>query len=258
MEVVVKHNNNSYRINQSSGKSLSIPYNYNGDQPSFYDAEKGSAIPMKQNGFIGLVNDESGCNVMNINQNIHCTGTHTECAGHILPDSISINDVLSHEYYLTELISISSISALETNETYHVPFSKEDKIITKRMIEGKIPDKALGLIIRTLPNSLSKMNQRYNATNTIFFTKEAIKYITDCKIRHLVVDMPTIDKYDDGGHLGNHHLFFENNPPYKKTITEMAYIDNEIIDGSYLMTIEIPPMVLDAAPSRPFIFDIKD
>ena len=35
-------------------------------------------------------------------------------------------------------------------------------------------------------------------------------------------------------------------------------IDNEIIDGSYLMTIEIPPMVLDAAPSRPFIFDIKD
>ena len=96
MEVVVKHNNNSYRINQSSGKSLSIPYNYNGDQPSFYDAEKGSAIPMKQNGFIGLVNDESGCNVMNINQNIHCTGTHTECAGHILPDSISINDVLSH------------------------------------------------------------------------------------------------------------------------------------------------------------------
>jgi len=38
----------------------------------------------------------------------------------------------------------------------------------------------------------------------------------------------------------------------------MAYIGNEIMDGSYLMTIEIPPMVLDAAPSRPFIFDIKD
>ena len=195
---------------------------------------------------------------MNINQNIHCTGTHTECAGHILADSISINDVLSHEYYLTELISVSPISALETKETYHVPFSKEDRVITKRMIEGKIPDKALGLIIRTLPNSLSKMSQSYNATNTIFFTKEAIKYITRCKIRHLVVDMPTIDKYDDGGQLGNHHLFFENTPPYKKTITEMAYIGNEIIDGSYLMTIEIPPMVLDAAPSRPFIFDIKN
>ena len=175
-----------------------------------------------------------------------------------MADSISINDVLSHEYYLTELISVSPISALETKETYHVPFSKEDRVITKRMIEGKIPDKALGLIIRTLPNSLSKMSQSYNATNTIFFTKEAIKYITRCKIRHLVVDMPTIDKYDDGGQLGNHHLFFENTPPYKKTITEMAYIGNEIIDGSYLMTIEIPPMVLDAAPSRPFIFDIKN
>ena len=174
MEVVVKHNKNSYRINQSSAKSLSIPYNYNGDQPTFYDSEKGSAKPMKQNGFIGLVNDKNGCNVMNINQNIHCTGTHTECAGHILADSISINDVLSHEYYLTELISVSPISALETKETYHVPFSKEDRVITKRIIEGKIPDKALGLIIRTLPNSLSKMSQSYNATNTIFLRKKPL------------------------------------------------------------------------------------
>ena len=122
MEVVVKHSNNSYRINQNSAKSLSIPYNYNGDQPSFYDAKKGSAKPMQQNGFFGLVNDKNGCNVMNINQNIHCTGTHTECAGHILSDSISINDVLTHEYYLTELISVSSISAIETDEKYHVPF----------------------------------------------------------------------------------------------------------------------------------------
>ena len=258
MEIVFKHSNNSYKINQSSGKSLSIPYYYNGDQPSFYNADKGSAKPMEQNGFIGLVKDKAGCNVMNINQNIHCTGTHTECAGHIMSDSISINDVLNHEYYLTELISVSSISALETNEKYHVSFSKEDRVITKGMIEGKIPEIASGLIIRTLPNLLSKMNQKYDTTNTIFFTKEAIKYIADCKIRHLVVDMPTIDKYDDDGKLGNHHLFFENNPPYKKTITEMAYIGNEIMDGSYLMTIEIPPMVLDAAPSRPFIFDIKD
>ncbi len=45
---------------------------------------------------------------------------------------------------------------------------------------------------------------------------------------------------------------------YKKTITEMAYIDDKIKDGSYLMTIEIPPMVLDAAPSRIFIFKLMD
>ncbi len=36
----------------------------------------------------------------------------------------------------------------------------------------------------------------------------------------------------------------------------MAYIHDKIIDGSYIMTIEIPPMVLDAAPSRPFIFKL--
>ena len=38
----------------------------------------------------------------------------------------------------------------------------------------------------------------------------------------------------------------------------MAYIDDKIKDGTYLMTIEIPPMVLDAAPSRIFIFKLMD
>ena len=70
--------------------------------------------------------------------------------------------------------------------------------------------------------------------------------------------MPTIDRYDDGGILGNHHLFFENNKPYNKTITELAFINNKIKDGLYFMSINIPPMMLDAAPSRVFLFKIME
>ncbi|MAQ73822.1 MAG: hypothetical protein CMG22_01090 [Candidatus Marinimicrobia bacterium] len=256
MKILIKDKNNSYSIDHRYGRCLSIPYQYNGEQPNFYHAPKGKARPMNQDGFIGETSDGKGCNVVTIEQNIHCTGTHTECAGHILSDSISINDVLKHEYYYTELISVSPVSSEFCDENYHFPLKDRDKLITRTMINGKIPKNSQGLVIRTTPNSLSKMNKKYNSSNTPFFTTNAIQYINDIGIKHLVVDTPTIDRYSDGGILGNHHLFFEKKPPYKKTITEMAYIDDKIIDGSYIMTIEIPPMVLDAAPSRPFIFKL--
>ena len=258
MKILIKDNNNSYSIDQSFGESISIPYNYNGDQPNFYNAPQGKAQPMQQDGFLGVLSKGKGCNVMNIEQNIHCTGTHTECAGHILSNSVSINDVLNHEYFYTKLITVSPIPSSQSDESYHCSRDDKDMVITNKMINGKIPKNSLGLIIRTSPNSTLKMNKKYNSLNTPFFTSNAIQYINDYGIRHLVVDTPTIDRYDDGGTLGNHHLFFEKKPPFKKTITEMAYIDDKIKDGKYLMTIEIPPMVLDAAPSRPFIFKLMD
>ena len=258
MKILIKDKNNSYSIDQGLGICISIPYNYNGDQPNFYNSPQGKSHSMQQDGFIGEISKGKGCKVVNIEQNIHCTGTHTECAGHILSNPISINDVLKHEYYYTKLITVSPIQSTESKEDYHCSIDDKDMLITREMIIGKIPTKSLGLIIRTRPNSISKMNKRYNASNTPFFSSNAIEYINDLGIRHLVVDTPTIDRYDDGGILGNHHLFFEKKPPYKKTITEMAYIDDKIKDGSYLMTIEIPPMVLDAAPSRIFIFKLMD
>ena len=37
------------------------------------------------------------------------------------------------------------------------------------------------------------MNKKYNSSNTPFFTTNAIQYINDIGIKHLVVDTPTID-----------------------------------------------------------------
>ena len=258
MKILIKDKNNSYSIDQRLGKCISIPYNYNGDQPNFYNAPQGKSQPMQQDGFSGDISGGKGCKVISIEQNIHCTGTHTECAGHILSNSISINEVLNHEYIFTALITVSPVKSSQSDETYHCSIDNNDMVITSKMIIGKVPKNSLGLIIRTSPNSNSKMNKKYNSSNTPFFTSNAIQYINDYGIRHLVVDTPTIDRYDDGGALGNHHLFFEKKPPYKKTITEMVYIDDKIKDGSYLMTIEIPPMMLDAAPSRPFIFKLME
>ena len=102
------------------------------------------------------------------------------------------------------------------------------------------------------------MAKKYKASNTVFFTTDAITFLNDLGIKHLVVDIPSLDRTNDNGMLGNHHRYFEAKPPFKKTITELAFIPDSLDDGLYFMVIEIPPMQLDAAPSRPFLFNYKE
>ncbi|MBC8346738.1 MAG: cyclase family protein [Candidatus Marinimicrobia bacterium] len=258
MELTLTKNNKSYEVDLKSATCLAIPYNYNGDQPNYFDVPKGEAHPYKHGSFIGKVQNGLGCNVMVLNQNVHCTGTHTECAGHIHDDNIFIHEILSPDYIFTELISISPIHWSETVEHYHCDVHDDEWVITQKMIEEKINHSADGLVVRTLPNSEDKLMRKYHPGNTPFFTTDATEYINELGIDHWVVDLPTIDKYDDGGCLGNHHLFFETTTPYKKTITEFAFVPDIIPDGQYLMKIEIPPMQLDAAPSRPFLFNFME
>ena len=258
MELSVSKDHNIYQIDLTSAVCLAIPYDYRGSQPNFYDTDPGEAVPFQQHNFIGKVKNNKGCNVMVIKQNIHCTGTHTECAGHILEKDIYINDVLLPGFVHSELISIKPINWSETEESYHGNVNDTDMVITKKDLEKKLSNSREGLAIRTLPNPKEKLTQKYKASNTAFFTTDAITFLNDLGVKHLVVDLPSIDRTNDNGMLGNHHRYFENKPPFKKTITELAFIPDSLDDGSYFMVIEIPPMQLDAAPSRPFLFKFEE
>ena len=97
-----------------------------------------------------------------------------------------------------------------------------------------------------------------------FFSIEAMQYIKDIGVKHLLVDTPSVDRLFDDGILSAHNIFWdttdkEYNPTTKnKTITEMIFVDDNIPDGNYLLTIQIPAFVSDAAPSRPIIFNINE
>jgi len=258
MEISVNKNLKIYQIDLTSAVCLAIPYDYGGSQPNFYDAPPGKAVPFQQRKFFGEVKNNNGCNVMVINQNIHCTGTHTECAGHILEKDIYIHDVLLPGFIHSELISVTPKKWSETEESYHSDVNDDDMVITKMDLEEKLSHSREGLALRTLPNTKEKLAQKYKPSNTVFFTTDAITFLNDLGIKHLVVDIPSLDRTNDNGMLGNHHRYFEAKPPFKKTITELAFIPDSLDDGLYFMVIEIPPMRLDAAPSRPFLFKFEE
>ena len=85
-----------------------------------------------------------------------------------------------------------------------------------------------------------------------FFTNDAIDYICELGVKHLLVDIPSIDKPDDGGMLGNHRSFFKKGD----TISELLFIPDSLRDGFGFLQIQIPSWSLDSAPSRPIFFPI--
>ena len=87
---------------------ISIPYHFNGEQPNFYDVDKGNLRPLKTGNQSWSVEHGAGCNVPEISMNIHCTGTHTESVGHLLKDPGDIGDVLVDTFLHAILISVDS------------------------------------------------------------------------------------------------------------------------------------------------------
>jgi len=115
------------------------------------------------------------------------------------------------------------------------------------------------LIVRTLPNLDEKKSQIYSGTNPPYFTADAIDYIVENQIRHLLVDLPSIDPEVDGGRLAAHKSFFNFSGPVRteSTLSELIFVPNEVKDGNYLLQLSVLRLDLDASPSRVVIYELK-
>ena len=97
-----------------------------------------------------------------------------------------------------------------------------------------------------------------------FLSIEAMEYIVSLGVDHLLVDTPSVDRLLDEGNLSSHNIFWEtkekefNSKTQNKTITEMIFASEDIKDGCYLLNLQIPAFVSDAAPSRPILYKIND
>ena len=262
MLINISYNNKTYTFNPEEGIDISIPVNFNNNQnPKFYDESSPQKEYYKYNNTEYSIDKDAGCNVPLIHMNIHCCGTHTETANHIFKDGPYISDIKNINYIPSKLISINP--QLCSNEEYHVNFNEDDKVITKELIKNEIGnlDKFIiqALIIRTLPNFKEKISKNYNNALYPFLSNDAVKYLIKIGVKHIIIDTPSIDRYNDDGKLGNHKIFFSDNKnnPNHNTITELVFIPDDCKDGNYFLNLGFPKFCLDAAPSRPTIYPIQ-
>ena len=274
MIISIELNNQTYKIDGDKPLDISIPLDFGGAQPNAYGVEKATSTACEAEGIVGDTRRGGSCNFEQIKFIPHCNGTHTECVGHLTNERISVRDCLKDVFIPAFLISVETENASETAEVDAAEFNKKDRLITKQSLQNaiykmqnaKYRDKFLpGLIIRTLPNDESKLAQTYLENIPPFFSLEAMRFIRQLKIKHLLVDAPSIDRIFDEGKLSNHRIFWNVEPGSREisgktlidnTITELIYAPDEIADGNYLLNLQIAPFSADAAPSRPVIFQI--
>jgi arylformamidase len=99
-----------------------------------------------------------------------------------------------------------------------------------------------------------------------YLTPEAAQLLVARDVRHLVVDLPSIDRAQDRGRLVAHRTFWGLPAGARRahdacrrdaTITELAWIAPTVRDGWYLLDLQLPAFMSDAAPSRPLLYPVR-
>ena len=253
------------------GIDVSIPMQFNGKQPRLYGVPSATSKPYEGDGFIGDTRQGGSVNFETISLNPHCNGTHTECVGHLSLSRISIQKVLKESLQPATLITLQPKPATLTSDTYSPEFQANDFVIDHETLLKALQDSDEGfvraIVVRTLPNHREKAGKDYSIHTPPFFTLEAMKFLRSLNVHHLVVDLPSVDRQYDEGRVSAHHIFWEVPAGSSEvdaeihslnTITELAFIPDEVEDGKYLLNLQIAPFESDAAPSRPVLYRLKE
>ena len=259
MLATVQHNNQAVTIDLSMPIDISISLTNTDENPIAWYIEKPTIEPVVFGDWIGKVSEgKSSTNFNNIFFNPHGHGTHTECLGHITREFYSINQSLKQFFFMAELISVEP------------EVQGDDLVITLEHIlvaldlTLKIGTPKEALIIRTLPNFETKKSLKYSNTNPPYLSENAARFICESGVKHLLIDLPSVDKEHDEGKLLAHKAFWNvtdvndlnADARLDCTITEMIYVADEIKDGIYVLNVQIASFENDASPSKPVLYAV--
>ena len=237
-------------IDTSFPLDISIPLSNTEENPRAWYVETPVFEPVRTKFYTGLVAEGCPVNFRNLSFNPHGHGTHTECLGHITKEVFSVNNTLKEFIVKAQLISVSPRN-ISTEKG-------EDAVIYPEQIDLS-GFSVQALIIRTLPNDQSKLSRNYSNSNPPYFHVSCVEPILKAGVKHLLIDLPSVDRESDHGVLAFHHAFWEvpQNPNFERTITELIYVNDDIEDGEYILSLQMAPFENDASPSRPVLYKIK-
>lgn len=246
MKALISFGAKQFSVDLSAPIDLSIPIMQGEKNVNAFYIAPVTYIPFQAGSFVGDVNQGGSCNVNTITINPHGNGTHTETVGHISKEKYPIRNSLSRFFFFAKVITL-------TPEKIN-----NDLVMTLDQLKNVQIENAEALVIRTLPNSEEKKTRQYSGTNPAYMTAEAALYLREAGIKHLLLDVPSIDREDDGGKLSAHHAFWNYPTAPRKdcTITELIFVDEKIADGFYLLELQYAAFDNDASPSRPILYGL--
>ncbi len=248
MRLEFEYQNLAYFADTSQPIDISLPIRAGEQNPTCYYAEAVQYETIRAGDFVGSVAEGGSCNYQRVTFTPHGNGTHTECYGHISAEKTATIDNCLKTFWFTAQL----ISCLPTPEG-------DDLLVKLAHLKPLINLPTEALIMRTLPNEAGKKNRNYSGTNPPYLEEAVGKFLADNNIKHLLLDLPSVDREVDAGKLLTHHAFWQypHNTRQDCTITELAYLPDEVPDGLYLLNLQIPSFALDAVPSKPVLYAMQ-
>ncbi|GAA4888552.1 cyclase family protein [Flaviramulus aquimarinus] len=248
MITTVQYNSRKLQIDLTKPIDISIPIRASKNNVNAWYIDEPKIEPVKDGEWTASVKNGACVNFNNIHFNPHAHGTHTECAGHITEKVHSINQNLKQFFFLAEVITVAPERL------------NGDSVISKKQIQFILGNKKRdAVVIRTLPNTRKeKWSKQYSHTNPPYLLEDAAVYLREKGVKHLLIDLPSVDKEKDECQLLAHHAFWNTKEKLRldATITEFIYVSNKIEDGMYFLNLQIAPFENDATPSKPILYKI--
>ncbi|WP_458628591.1 cyclase family protein [Winogradskyella sp. PC D3.3] len=234
-------------IDLSQPLDISIPLTGKPNNVNAWYLDPPKIEPEIIDGEIVSVANGAVVNFNTITFNPHSHGTHTETVGHITEKVYSINQYLKQFFFLAEVVTVAPEK------------QGEDYVISRKQLQFALGNKKReAIVIRTIPNTRDKFIKQYSNTNPTFMLEDAAEYLKNKGVKHLLVDLPSVDKEQDGGELLAHNAFWNTKGKLRldATITEFIYVSNKILDGCYMLNLQIAPFENDASPSKPILYKV--
>jgi len=270
-EILMSVGDRPFRVRSDRGADISLPLDFHGAQPRHFGAPAATAAPLEIGGFIGDTRTGGSCNCEVLTLVPHCNGTHTESVGHLVADSHSVASLATDALIPALVMSVPvrpAVSSKESSDPGPLPGDRWVTAEALREVEeqtGRRPQP--GLVVRTLPNDPAKRVRDYSQGDVPpYFSTEAVDLLVAWGVRHLLIDLPSLDRGHDQGKLTGHRRFWGLPPAGaapagptrpEASITEMIFVPDRLPDGLYALSLQIAPFVTDAAPSRPLLFPLE-
>jgi kynurenine formamidase len=189
-------------------------------------------------------------NFRNITFNPHGHGTHTESVGHLSPEAHPVGGLLKRHFFTAQLVSLLP-------EQRRAPDGRQDQVITLEQLRNVVSERPPeAMVLRTLPLEPGKAGRDWCNANPPYLQSTACAWLRSIGVKHLLVDLPSVDREEDGGVLAAHHAFWDYpaTVDLERTITELITVPADVRDGDYLLELQLAHFMNDAAPSRPLLY----
>jgi len=251
------------------GVSLAIAVEFGTAGPRHFGVGAPESRPFALGSFSGSVATGASANCSTVTLTPHCQMTHTETVAHLTREAGDAWRVVPRGLLPAVVVSVVPEPASESSESTDPQPYATDALITKRRLRAAWPMTRMvdpvAVIVRTLPNDATKRTRNYTDLVPPYLTREAVQWLVEKRIEHLVLDVPSLDRTHDEGRMVGHRLFFGLPPGStargdaarsRATITELAFVPDEVHDGPCILSLAVPAIGGDAVPSQPIVYPL--